>query len=353
MYLLQEPKYQFSSMRKLDADAIDIELLYRQFIPSACIALRLGLPTGEVVRYLHLFATCQTLILNHIDRHLDLSRSHTIRDPSLLLADVHAVMCYAVAQLYFGMRAYSPVGDVPAALREMSMVSGVVIQSMYDNYATRFDVELISNPALVLSAYRDPVRSRHLGSGFYASSIRGMYAYFGMAMPDEFTDILPDMRRLRQRVDELCDLFEDTATGLICYPVALLLDTDGYRDRATELVTGIWARSMQVVGPCVNDAGKASLALISDAELQYRHALLLQLLEESGALAQCYAEASELWLALRNQAARALPEPVSDIIRVVVDLKRALLERLANSNWDDRISHTFFDIIAHAKRGEP
>ena len=100
---LQQPKYEFPSMQALDADALDIELLYRQCLPASCIGARLGLPTTEISQYLYLFSTCQTLILNHIDRHLDLSRSHTLRDPTLLLADVHAVMCYAVAQLYSGI----------------------------------------------------------------------------------------------------------------------------------------------------------------------------------------------------------------------------------------------------------
>lgn len=349
---LQEAKYQFPSMRELDTDAIDIELLYRQCIPSAGIALRLGLPAEEVARYLYLFATCQTLILNHIDRHLDLSRSFSLRDPSLLLADVHAVMCYAVAQLYFGMRARPSGGDAPAALKEMSAVSGVIIQSMYDNYATRYSTGLLHEPGLILSAYRDPVRSRHLGSGFYASSIRGLYAYFGIEIPDSLAEILPDMRRLRQRVDELSDIFEDTATGLISYPVALLLDNDGYRDRATELVSALWARSAQIIGAGIGDAGKASFALIADEELQREHAVLRQLLEESGTLTRCYAEASELWLAIRAKASRTLPGPVSDIIRVVVDLKRALLERLADLNWDNRINHTFFDVLAEAREAE-
>lgn len=250
------------------------------------------------------------------------------------------------------MRTCSSLGDAPAALREMSSVSGVIIQSMYDNYATRFSAELLSDPSLILSAYRDPVRSRHLGSGFYASSINGLYAYFRLDIPDPLAEILPDMRRLRQRVDELCDIFEDTATGLITYPIALLLDTEGYRDRATALIAALWTRAGQIIRIGADDAGKTSLMLVADAELQYKHAVLLQMLEESGALAQCYTEASELWLTIRTKASLALPDPVSDIIRVVVDLKRALLERTANSNWDDRIGHTFFEILANVTKGQ-
>jgi hypothetical protein len=343
---LQQPKYQFPSMQVLDADAFDIELIYRQCLPASCIGVRLGLPIAEISRYLYLFSTCQTSILNHIDRHLDLSRSHTLRDPALLLADVHAVMCYAVAQLYSGMQNLSYSGDGPAALSEMSAVSEFIIQSMYDNYATRFNVELLRNPGLVLSAYKDPIRSRHLGSGFYSSSIRGLYAYFRIAIPDSLNSILLDMRRLRQRVDELCDLFEDTATGLINYPVALLLSVADYRARAVGLITAMWDQCKQVIGPRASDAGGTSLALLADPALQHMHSALLQMLEESGALSKCYAEASDLWTDIRSRASCTMPEPIADVIRVVVDLKRALLERIAQSNWDDQIGHTFFDIQA-------
>jgi len=343
---LQRPKYQFPSMQVLDADALDIELLYRQCLPASCIGVRLGLPIVEISQYLYLFSTCQTLILNHIDRHLDLSRSHTLRDPALLLADVHAVMCYAVAQLYSGMQDHSCGGDEPAALSEMSAVSELIIQSMYDNYATRFNVELLHNPDLALSAYNHPVCSRHLGSGFYSSSIRGLYAYFRIEIPDSLNSILPDMRRLRQRVDELCDLFEDTATGLINYPVALLLSVGDYRARATELIMAMWDQCRRITGSRASDAGRTSLALLADPALQHMHSALLQMLEESGALSKCYAEASDLWMDIRGRTSRTMPESIADVIRVVVDLKRALLERIAKSNWDDQISHTFFDILA-------
>jgi hypothetical protein len=346
---LQVPKYQFTTMRMLDADALDMELIYRQCLPAACIGTRLELPARDISRYLYMFTTCQTLILNHVDRHLDLSRSHTLRDPALLLANVHATMCYAIAQLYAGMQTNSTCGDELAALREMSAVSALIIQSMYDNYATRFSAKLLHTPDLVLSTYRDPVRSRHLGSGFYASSIRGLYAFFRIAIPDSLDSMLPDMRRLRQRVDELCDLFEDTATGLISYPLALLLNDSRYRSRATRLITAMWERSKAIIGAHVRDAGKASLALRADTELQRAHDALLKMLEQSGVLSRCYAEASALWQKIRDHASLTLPEPLADIILVVVDLKRALLERIACSHWDDRIEHTFFDILADAR----
>ena len=154
-------------------------------------------------------------------------------------------------------------------------------------------------------------------------------------------------------MDELCDLFEDTATGLINYPVALLLSAGGYRARAARLVTAMWNQSKRIIGSHVSDAGRTSLALPADQTLQHMHSALLRMLEESGTLSKCYAEASDLWVDIRNRVSRTMPEPMADIIRVIVDLKRALLDRIAQSNWDDQIGHTFFDILAENMGTKP
>jgi hypothetical protein len=342
---LKNRSYEFESMAVLDRDALDVELLYRQCIPAACIGVKPGFPVAAIARYLELFATCQTLILNHIDRHLDLSSSHTLRDPALLLADVHAVMCYAVAQLYSGSHDGTSTSNGAAALREMCGVSRIIIQSMYDNYDVRYRESLLAAPRLVLESYADPVRSRHLGSGFYASSIRGLYAYFATALPARLADIISEMRRLRQRVDELSDLFEDTVTGLITYPVARLLALPRFHDEAGNLLRCMWSRSKEVIGATGSHAGSASSALLQDPCLQEQHAVLVEMLEGSGVLAVCYAEASTVWSTARRLAEQYLSPVVADIVVVVLDLKRALLERMACSQWDDSIGHTFFDIL--------
>jgi hypothetical protein len=332
-------------MEALNRDALDVELLYRQCIPAACIGMKLGLPVRELACYIELFATCQTLILNHIDRHLDLSSSHTLRDPTLLLADVHATMCYGVAQLYTGMLSGSLNSRGVAALQEMSAVSRLIVQSMYDNYQIRYREDQLVSPDRVLDLYKDSMQSRHLGSGFYASSVMGLYAYFALEPPARFTEVICEMRKLRQRTDELADLYEDTATGLITYPVALLLTLPRYNDDAASLLRSAWKRSKEVIGGHSGHAGHASSALLGDRIIQEHHATLLEMLEKSNVLAVCYAEASELWSAARRLAIQQLPPRIADVVLVVLDLKRALLERMARSHWDDGIEYSFLDIL--------
>jgi hypothetical protein len=265
-----------------------------------------------------------------------------------LLGDVHAVMCFAAAQLYTGMFTGSSDSRGAAALREMSAVSRIVVQSMNDNYAVRYREDLLMTPHRILDSYQDPVRSRYLGSGFYASSILGLYAYFAVPPPARLAGIITEMRKLRQRTDELSDLFEDSVTGLITYPVARLLALPRFHDDAASLLRSMWSRSKEIIRVSGSHAGQTSSSLLSDPGLQERHAGLMEMLENSDVLAACYAEASRVWYATRRQAAGCLPAPVADIVQVVLDLKRALLERMACSHWDDSIGHTFLDILSSA-----
>ena len=340
---LRTERFVFETMQSLHAGNLDVELLYRQCIPAAGIAVRLNLATEDIARYLVLFATCQTLILNNVDRHLDLSSSYTLRDPKALLRDVHAVTCYAMAELYKGMGTAGP--RAAAALREMATVSLCIVQSMYDNYANRFRADHLASPHLLLEGYQDPVRSRHLGSGFYSSSIRGLYAYFRLSPPPKMAEILLDMRRLRQRVDELSDIYEDTVTGLLTYPVARLLSMPAHHSHAVSLITHIWHRSRYLIASAGNDVGRSNSILMMDSVLVHMQADLTELLLASGVMVNCYREAEALWQNIRTGIRVHLDQAIAEVLRIVVDLKMAFLQRLSMAEWvDTPPGHTFDDI---------
>lgn len=133
-------------------------------------------------------------------------------------------------------------------------------------------------------------------------------------------------------------------TGLITYPIARLLALPEHQEDAGRLLRGIWNRSREVIRD-VSHAGYAAYSLHGDHRLRQDHGNLMAMLDSSGVLAACYVEAAGVWSAIRQQARECLPPPVADIVRVIVDLKRALLERMALSHWDDSIGHTFFDIL--------
>ncbi|MCH6159956.1 hypothetical protein [Streptomyces marispadix] len=355
LQLLESKSFEFHTTQTLHRDAIDVELIYRQCIPAACIATRYYLPIEEVADYLTLFTSCQTLILNHIDRHLDLSASYTIRDPQHLLADVRSVTCYAVASLYEGMT-FARKGPGPAAaVSHMADVSSKIIQSMHHNYATRFDSAYLKQPEKLTELYRDETLSRHLGSGFYSSSVLGLNAYFDLPQPSNLPDILRDMRRLRQRVDELSDelsdLFEDTVTGLLTYPVAKLLISPEYHESAAKTILAIWEESEKIVAQHRGRPDHANKAMRTSGHLSKSFRDLMDLSIDAGVLEECRIEAHKLWCRIRGEL-QGLDSAIADPLAIVVDLKRAFLERLSEAAWnDDPPSHTFADIRRQVLEG--
>jgi hypothetical protein len=351
---LSERRFAFYEMHALYADALDAELVYRQCAPAAGYGLALaaapdgqpGLAPAELTDYLEAFALCQTMVLNHLDRHLDLSSSYAAKDTPLLLSDVRAAASFAVAALYEGMRAIPPTAAGAAALREMAAVSVTVIQSRYSGYATRFDPAMLAHPEGVLADYADPVQSRHLGSGFYSSGVLGLHAFAGLDVPPALAEILAGMGTLRQRVDELADIHEDTVTGMVTYPVAALLLTPAAA-KARPLIEAAWERCRRLTGAERDDAGSAARAVREDRKLRAATADLLDLLADSGVLEACYAEADELWQYLSAR----IPDDLGDVggraLFPVLDLKRAFLERLADQGWQDVAPpHTFAGVRA-------
>ncbi|PZG16112.1 hypothetical protein C1I95_18310 [Micromonospora craterilacus] len=345
---LRTVDFLFPRMSRLHQDALDPELLFRQTLPAAAVGARMGADPEALAEYLKIYALGQTLILNNMDRHLDLSASYSIRDPALLLADVNSTMCFAVTSLLAMVREASLT---PAGVRALPFMAGVtaeIVQSMHDNYAGRFDAALLDGGEGLLSWYRTDVRSRHLGSGFYSSVLLGLLAYIEEPVPDGLADILRDMRRLRQRVDELADLFEDTVTGLVSYPVAKGLAEPELKVDLRRLIRKLWTRSQQVIDSRGRDAGVLNRALAGDPELVQTHGAVLEMLVSSGIMRECYRETDALWheLALNLQA---LDPRFGEPLTTIIDLKRALLDRLAMNGWHDHPPpHTFQDMIEAA-----
>lgn len=358
---LAERRFAFYEMHALYADALDPELVYRQCAPAVGYGLALAaaapgttVPAPDALTdYLEAFALCQTLVLGHVDRHLDLSSSYAARDSTLLLSDVRASASFAVAALYEGMRAIPPTAAGAAALREVAAASVTVIQSRYSGYANRFDPAMLAHPDGVLADYADPVQSRHLGSGFYSSGILGLHAFAGLDAPPGLAEILTAMGTLRQRVDELADIHEDTVTGLVTYPVAALLLTPAAAS-ARPLIEAAWERCRRLTAAERDDAGSAGRAVREDRKLRAVTAELLELLADSGVLETCYAEADELWRYLSTRIPEDLGEVGDRALGPILDLKRAFLERLVDQGWQDTAPpHTFAAIRAGVLAAAP
>ncbi|MEV4711805.1 hypothetical protein [Micromonospora sp. NPDC049374] len=345
---LRTMDFMFPRMSRLYQDALDPELLFRQTMPAAAVGARIGADPGVLAEYLKIYALGQTLILNNMDRHLDLSASYSIRDPALLLADVNSTMCLSVTSLLTMVREASLT---PAGVRALPVMAGVtveIVQSMYDNYAVRFDQATLDSGESLVNWYRMDVRSRHLGSGFYSSGLLGLLAYLGKTVPDGLADGVRDMRRLRQRVDELADLFEDTVTGLVSYPVAKGLAEPTLNAHLRHSISKLWTRAQQVIGSHGRHAGVLNRALADDPELNETHSAILEMLVSGGIMRECYREADALWREIALGLG-ALDPRFGEPLLAIIDLKRALLDRLAMNGWQNNPPpHTFQDMIEAA-----
>lgn len=254
-------------------------------------------------------------------------------------------MCFAVESLYAAMKHMPDGRSAMAAFHEMASVSEVIVQSMYDNYAGRFSETALSSPTALVEEYLTALTSRHLGSGFYSSSIMGGLAYAGFEIDDALRELLVDLRRLRQRVDELADLFEDAATGLISYPVALALESPAYGHAITTAVQRLWSNVKALLSVADrDDAARTSSMVTEDAAVRREFAVLLANIVESGAIRRCYDEAHRLWISITERLA-VREMPIRDPLRIVVDLKRAFLERLMDQDLVDHPPpHSFEDV---------
>ncbi|MFG3420584.1 hypothetical protein [Micromonospora sp. NPDC048063] len=345
---LREVDFLFPRMALLHQDAIDPELLFRQTLPSVAVGTRLGVEPSALAEYVKIYALGQTLVLNNMDRHLDLSASYSLRDPALLLADVNSTMCFAVTSVLTMVREASLTPAGRRALPVMAGVTAEIVQSMHDNYAGRFDLAALDHPDTLVDWYRTNDRSRHLGSGFYTSGLLGLLAYVAQPVPEGLAEVLRKMRRLRQRVDELADLFEDTATGLVSYPVARGLADLAVSLDLRMLVGQLWRRARHVIDGRGRDAAELNRALVGDPELIEVHRAVLETLVSSGIMRECRQEADALWSEIALDLA-AMDPRFGEPLTAVIDLKRALLDRLEINGWqDDPPPHTFLDMAEAA-----
>lgn len=180
--------------------------------------------------------------------------------------------------------------------------------------------------------YRHPVRSRHLGSGFYSSSILGLYQFVDQPIPGQLPGLLRDLRRVRQRVDELADVHEDTVTGMVTYPVAQLL-AGPYGDEARKIIRAAWRRCRFLVEGRRDDALQGTRSVREDERLRELSAELITLADGTGVLELCRVEADELCARVAEQIHRTFDSSARAVMTTVLDLKRALLDRLSQARW--------------------
>lgn len=345
---LRAPDAAFPHMRELELDAVDVELIYRQCSLAVLLGLERNWPVPDLIEFVQLYARVQTLILNNIDTHLDLSGSYGRSDAARLSGDVRNALCYVPYSVLSGIALAKnlPGERLWASIQCMARTTRYIIECIHDDYHDRFNEDHLTNPLGLVRRYADPVRSRHLGSGFYLSTVESLNALFGQQTAPAFADVLGEMRILRQRVDELADLRQDIMTGLVTYPVALAL---WHSERAggglADLVRSVWVECRLVAESYVGNARESIAIGVDSARTQKLYAELGGELVASPAIATCVSEAETKAYRIVQAARRVLPAGEAECIEVIVNLKRAFLDRLVAAEFEDLPPpHSFEDM---------
>ncbi|MFI0412685.1 MAG: hypothetical protein ACH255_00950 [Candidatus Thiodiazotropha sp.] len=332
---LKSIRFEFNEFQNIYISGIDRNLAFRQGFPI-CIAHSASFNHKPgLVDILTCYFLGQTMILNHIDRHLDLSSSYTINDPKILLKDVRTTMCYSVGLQYAAAIQCSRRGGSSEFLSEMYKVSSYIIQSMYQNYIHRFQYREIENIDIKLNYYLNDKRSPLFGSGFYESGIRGCFAFYGEPVPNNMAQLLRTMRIFRQRVDQLADYGEDLATGMLTYPTLMLLKfTQPDNAKYKRTISDLWQYSEKLLLKTRDDASIGCCIIKSDTFVEQTIELLSEEMKELGVWDFLYQETKQVWELCKLKCATCFTDGCLDL-ELIIDLKMAFLDRLRFQNWKD------------------
>jgi len=338
---LEKLDFDYSSFNKVYKSGLDRNLAFRQGFP-VCIVDRENFSSGQgLTDILVCFFLGQTMVLNHIDRHLDLSSSYTISNPIDLLRDVRVTTCYAVALQYEAAIQASTRCSNQYFLKSMYKTSRYIIQSMHENYATRFHLDRLLDTQAQTDFYLSDDNSPLLGSGFYQSGIEGCYSYYDEELSGDFLLLVKKMRILRQKIDQIADFREDLSTGMISLPALFLLNTGN--ENCYNMIRELWAYVKSAISKCRDNAQKGCAFVQDDGLITNMMESIFQEMEKYGIWNKLYDDAKSDWEECSQILEKVMGDNRSDI-SVVIDLKMAFLDRLKLQGWQDiPVSHKILE----------
>lgn len=126
---------------------------------------------------------------------------------------------FHAARLAYGDRIFTEV---------IEPFSGFVIERMYQDWNERFRPFSVELAPSMVDDYLQSSNSRLLGSGYWEVMIRSAWiaAFPDSAVPETLITFSSHIRRLRQLVDELDDISDDLASGLLTLPILLCIQHD-------------------------------------------------------------------------------------------------------------------------------
>jgi hypothetical protein len=317
--LLRELRFTFPAIEKAHAEQLRSDLIFRHALPF-CVTedAYFGL-SAESDRVLAAVLACHTLALTQLDYHLDGSFPDSRATATAAGLTPATAVAYALRMVYAVPRLLPEPGLVGRLFADaFEPVSGFVIERMHEDWSERYTAVGLELPAERLREYLESQTSRLLGSGYWEVMVRGAFSGHGAVPPDALIEVVRELRRLRQVVDEVADFEEDLRAGLVTLPLLFaLIEGDGGALR--EMVLGLWDAPERAEP--VGEIRAAVTAL--------------------GGFERCCELADGMWRGAVARCADELGERGAGFA-ALLDLKRAKLAELAENGWCNSVTQPFF-----------
>lgn len=321
--MLQELRFTFPGIEKAHAEQLRPDLIFRQALPF-CITedAYFGL-SEESDRVLAAVLACHTLALTQLDYHLDGSFPDSGATVTAAVLPAITAVTYALRMVYAVPQLLPEPGVVGRLFADVfNPVSGFVIERMHEDWTERYTSVGLDLPVEGLQGYLESPSSRLLGSGYWEVMVRGSFSGRGAVPPAALIDVVRELRRLRQVVDEVADFEEDLLAGLVTLPLLFALN-EGDGGCLRRLVRRLWGMESEHSG---------------------RSALLGEIraaVADLNGFRRCHDLADGLW---RDAVARCESEldGRGAWFALLLDLKRAKLAELAGAGWRNGVTQPFF-----------
>lgn len=315
---------EFPALAKAHSEQLRPELIFRHALPF-CIAedAFFGLRPSSP-RVLAALLAGHTLALTHLDYHLDGARPDpdapaTARKMAAATAVAYSIrMVYAAGRIADGL----PRGNLFADV--LDPVSGFVVLRMHEDWQERYTLDVLDNPAHHLRQYLGSRTSRLLGSGYWEVMVRGAFASHSVEPSRQLIAIVRSLRKLRQIVDEVADFREDVRAGLATTPLLFALADQSAGAETAGLLRSLWTR--QANGAPLPETGLTEL----------RNAVIA-----ADGFDRSFRLADSAWMAWVSRCERLLGTRADGFV-ALLDLKRAKLAELANTQWQNPTTYSFF-----------
>lgn len=243
-------EFYFEEQTSSHRSHLDAKLITRHTLPYCITEERYFSLQNQDVGFLASVILLHSLALTRIDDYYD--GGHKTKRSRPLNVDALAYSLSATHQAMLDLLKQAP--NVPE-LAKLLDVTAFVHARMYKDYSERYRTEYLDSPQRRLQFYLHSPRSRLFGSGYWEVMARASFVQRGKNFPAYLQSIDHKLRKFRQMIDELADIREDLAGGLVTLPVLHALTHHKQPNLVRAAVTGHWAGRTLALAPLLEECG--------------------------------------------------------------------------------------------------